>query len=169
MYFSFPAAFSGVGFLNRCIILEVRIFMFPCFKKGRTRSWTTDLLICSQPLYHWAIHPEFQICLFYVRRPVRSLTRVASSCKMPFHKLALHIFVLPLGLEPRTFRFLAECSDQLSYESISPLPSDNTRQCRTSQPHLPVLPRSVLVRCEWHLGATGVCFCQRGVVVITFA
>ena len=25
---------------------------------GRTRSWTEDLLICSQMLYHWAIRPS---------------------------------------------------------------------------------------------------------------
>ena len=26
--------------------------------RGRTRSWTEDLLICSQMLYHWAIRPS---------------------------------------------------------------------------------------------------------------
>ena len=31
--------------------------------------------------------------------------------------LSSYIFILPLGLEPRTFRLLAECSNQLSYES----------------------------------------------------
>ena len=27
-------------------------------ERGRTRSWTEDLLICSQMLYHWAIRPS---------------------------------------------------------------------------------------------------------------
>ena len=30
----------------------------PKKEQWRTRSWTEDLLICSQMLYHWAIHPS---------------------------------------------------------------------------------------------------------------
>ena len=42
---------------------------------------------------------------------------VASDLEVELEHEHTSLILLPLGLEPRTFRLLAECSNQLSYES----------------------------------------------------
>ena len=60
----------------------------------------------------------YHICLTRRRSPVQSRALISVP---PMHR-SKHTgnSVLPLGLEPRTFRLLAECSNQLSYESTLP-------------------------------------------------
>ena len=66
--------------LNKLNLLKINHFWFSThefiefklrisgLKRGDTRSWTTDLSICSRLLYHWAISPTTIACFttFYI-------------------------------------------------------------------------------------------------------